>query len=243
MIFQKAQQNVCKKLNIDYTSVSAGLNGLFAIDDIQDALNDAILQVWDYKPWAMKEGDKKIVTIDTDYYDYPTEYRPGSINFLTVAGKEYTKLTWEAYRKHFEDNPDSMDKVWCERKRYVFINKNAHEIGDEIVMFGRLRVLKLSEDADLMPFSPDSTDQDSSGNESICQLAYGNILSSEKKKMYNEGKNEITKAYSKLELLWKEESALKATEKSAGRPFMNVPDFFSNNGRGNPTKNYGNFNY
>ncbi len=239
MNFLSAQQNLCRKLNIDFTNVSNGLNGLFSLDDIRSAINDATLQVWDLHPWAVKDGDKKTTATDDTYYDYPTTYRPGSINFLTVDGKEYNKMTWEAYRKYKEDEPEGDDLVWAEHRRFVFINTNAYTIGDEIVMFGRLRTPSLSDDDDLMIFSPDTETNTSSGNESICDLAKGNILSSEKKKMYEQGKSEMAKAYAKLEILWEEESALKAVEKPDGRPLLDVPDFFANNGRGNVSQ--GNF--
>ncbi len=134
MIYLDAQKGLCEKLDINYDDVAAGLHGLFSLSNIKSYLKTAILKVWDLHPWDFSEGDEKITSYNTDYYDYPQQYISGSINYLTVAGEEFDKKDWRDYMNKLKTDSNCKDKIFAERKREVFINKNAYSIGDEIVM-------------------------------------------------------------------------------------------------------------
>jgi len=236
MNFLEAQTALCRKLNISYTDIA--YNDLFTLDDLKEWLNIGALKAWDYKSWDFTEGAKYNNTIDTEYYDYPVDMVTGGAKFLTVAGEEYEKILYEDYRQYLINNPTGTDKVWAEYKRYIFINKNAYAIGDEYVVYGKLKAEPLVNDADLLPFSPDSDNEKYSGNQSIVLLAYAEALDSEKLKSVNQSLIQEKKAYQILDILWKPFAEARALQKSKDRPFFNVPDYF---GKSNSNINIGNF--
>lgn len=59
----------------------------------------------------------------------------------------------------------------------------------------------LINDTDLLMFSPDSDNVEHNGNNAICQLAYAEALSSDKKRNPQQGKAERDDAIQKLELI------------------------------------------
>lgn len=231
MQFSEAQQGLCRKLNIDYTDLAAGLNGLFVIADIKDYINNAQKIAWDIHRWDFTEANKAITTtVSTDYYDYPTEMVSGSAEFLTVAGLKYTKIDFEDYLNWKTDNPTSTDKYWAERGRLIFVNSLAYTAGQEMVVFGKaLMPSALVNDADLLMFSPDSDNVEHSGNNAIVQLAYSEALASEKKRNPAQAKMERDNAIQILESIWKPMAEDRAKAQNKGRTFFDVPDFFQSN--------------
>lgn len=239
MTFTEAKQALARKLDIDYSDIAN--NGLFTDSDLQDYVQSGVSKAWDYKPWSFTEDTKKTTSISADYYDYPSEFEDESITRLTVAAKEYRKLNFDDYQKFLADNPTATDKIWCEHKRFYFVNKNAYTLGDEIDVTGKVRASTLSSSGDLLPFSPESDNQENSGNRAIIQLAYAEALSSDKKKNPSQGAIEEKRGYGMLDVLWAPMGARRAKEQSQDRPFFDVPDYFSNGGRGNSRNIIGNF--
>ena len=156
-------------------------------------MQNAINKAWDFKPWDFAEGDKKITAIATDYYDYPQLYQAGIIYLLTVAGAEFTKISWQDYLVYKNKYSAGSEEYWAEHKRYVFINQLAVTVGQEIVIFGKLRATALSGDSDKMPFSPDSDNYENSGNRSIVLIASAELLASEKFKNITSAKEKEDK--------------------------------------------------
>jgi hypothetical protein len=233
MTFLEAQKALCRKLNISYTDIA--YNDLFSLDDLKEWLNMGTLKAWDYKPWDFAEGAKNFNTIDADYFDYPEDVVTGGIKFITIGGEEYYKITYEDYRKYLTDDPTGTDKVWSEYKRFIFINKNAYTVGDECVVYGKLKAEPLVNDADLLPFSPDSDNEEYSGNQSIVLFAYAEALDSEKLNKANQSVIQEKKALQILDILWKPFAEARALQKSKDRPFFNIPDYYgkTNNITGN----------
>jgi len=224
MQFLEAQETVCDLLGIEYSSISQ--NGQFSLDEIKEAISRAAKRAWSYKKWDIKEGSKKITAIDTEYYDYPNDFVAGSIKILRVAGKKYDKLSYEAYQKHFEENSNSTDKYFAEYARFLFVNKNAYSVGDEIDAYGKKRSTKLSDDGDPLPFSPDSDDEENSGNDAIVLLAYSYLLLSSKKKNPSKARLVKVDAFEVLDEIWAEMDANRMREKNKGRPLFKYINFF-----------------
>jgi hypothetical protein len=235
----EAKQALARKLNIDYSNISS--NSLFSDSDLQDYIQAGVNKAWDYKPWTFKEGDKKTTATTDDYYDYPADFEDESISRLTVGGYEYTKKLFPDYQLYLQNNSTATDKFWSEHLRFYFINKNAVTVGDEIVVIGTLRAPTLSADADLLPFSYATDNQENSGNRAIIQLAYAEALSSEKKKNPSQAAIEEKRGYAMLDVIWAPMAARKSAEQSQDRPFFDVPDYFSNGGRENSRNIIGNF--
>jgi hypothetical protein len=242
MTLLKAKKALALKFDIDYSDIAN--NGLFTDTDLGDLIQLGVIDAWDYKPWPFTQKTKTSTTISTDYYDHPQDIMNGSIYLLKVAGKEYKKLLIEDYLKYLEDNPNATDRIWSENETYIFINKNAHTVGDAFDLYGKAMAPLLSNSTDLLPFSPITDNKEHSGNHAIVLLAQSWALESEKKKEPEVAATVRQEALGILKTLWKPFAESKAFLQSKGRPFFNTPDYFSNgySVRNNP--NYtGNFNY
>lgn len=239
MTLTEAKQALARKLDIDYSDIAN--NGLFTDTDLGDYIQSGTNKAWDFKPWTFKEADRKTTSINDSYYNYPTDFEDESISRLTVNGEEYNKKLFADYQKYFENYPDATDKFWSEHLRFYFINQNAYTVGDEIVVLGKLRAPTLSSGSDLLPFSYTSDNQENSGNRAIIQFAYAEALSSNKKKNPTQGALEEKRGYGMLDVIWAPMAARKSAEQSQDRPFLDVPDYFANGGRGNSKNIIGNF--
>lgn len=237
----EAKQHLSRKLDIDYANIAN--NGLFTDSDLQAFIQQAVIKAWDYEFWDFTEGSKTGTTISTPYYDYPQDIQSGSAFLLWVTGKEYKKLSFQDYQKYFQDNPNARDRFWSQRKRFIFINQNAYTVGDIFDVFGKLMPPVLSSTTDLLPFSPDTDNEEHSGNEAIVLLGYGEALDSEKKNNPAQAEIERKKAYQTLDILWKPFAEERASLQSKDRPMFNVPDYFSGRANNRNSVNTGNFNY
>lgn len=245
MNFLESQTYVIEnKLNGKYSDVLAGANALFSISEIKTAIDLAAKRAWNYKPWPFtKDALKFIYTIVAGefYVDYPNEFEDDSIYLLTVNDAEWGKRNFADYKKWFSDYPNATDKLWASFKRFWFANKTALTNGDEITLYGKLKVPTLVNDADLLPFSPDLDNNEDSGNQAICRLALSDLLASEKKKEYAQAAAEEKGAYAILDALWAPMAARESREQNQNRGFFSdVPDYFPNPSSGR-IRNSGNF--
>jgi hypothetical protein len=227
----EAKKALCRKLNIDWTDIAN--NDLFTAEDIQDFVNQGAKQAYDFEFWDFAEHSKTATLEASDitagYVSYPTDIQPSSIYYLTIGAEEFDKKNFVSYKKWFEKNATDESKFWSEFKRLIFFNVNACSAGDVIDIYGKRNQRILSVDADLLPFSPDTDDEETSGNQACILLAYAEALDSEKKKNPNQAEIERKKAYSILGVLATSLKQGRASEQSKNRPMFDVPDFFGNN--------------
>lgn len=241
MTYLEAKKAVSRKLNIDWTDIAN--NDLFTTEDIGDFIIQGVLQAWDYFTWDFAEHSKTATLDSTDiangYVAHPQDISASSIYYLTINAKEFSKKNFQSYKKWFQDNSTDQSKYYTEFKRLLFFNVNAVSAGQVIDIYGKKAFGSLSADADLMPFSPDTDNQEYAGNQACILLAYAEALSSDKKKNPAQAQIERTKAYQILEILAKAQNEGRALEQSKNRPMFDVPDFFMNNQRG--SSNVGTF--
>lgn len=230
MTFAEAQQALCRKLDIDYTDIAN--NGLFTLADIKDYISTAAYQAWDFAFWDFAEHVKTATLDSTDvsngYVAMATDIAPSSIYYLTINNEEFDKKNFASYKKWFEDNSTSDEKYWSEFKRMLFFNSNAVAVGNAIDIYGKRNGRPLSADGDLMYFSPDSDNEEFSGNQAIIVMAYAEALASEKKKQPEKAEIERKKGYGALTVLSNNQKQGRAIEQSKNRPMFNVPNFFGN---------------
>lgn len=240
MTLSESKQALARKLDIDYSDIAN--NGLFTDSDLVALIQFAVEKAWDFKPWPFTQHTETATTIAaTDYYDHPQDLMSGSIGYLTVAGKEYTKLSMAAYLDYLQCNATGTDRIWAERELYIFINKNAYAGGvDTFDLYGKAYPPSLGS-TDELPFSPITDSSEHSGNDAIVQLAYAEALSSEKKKNAEQGAAERKEAYETLSLLWKPFADAVARQNQTGRPMFNVPALFPGSSASSQSP-IGNFN-
>jgi len=230
MTYSEAQKELCSRLNIDYSDIAN--NPVFSLDEIKRWINLAIQRAWDYARWIFSEKAVYTQTSTSEYYDYPDEFISDSITILKVEDengkmKTYKKITFEDYQKYREENEDGTNKVFSDFRRFYFINPNAFDkvVGRKIEIWGKKRAKKLTADTDLLPFSPDTDDEENSGNEAIVKLAYAIALASEKKREPARAAREEAEAYAILEIIAKREREEQARYQTKDRPLFRVPRF------------------
>lgn len=229
MILSEAEIAVCRELSIDPNDVLAGSNTLFSKDDIDSYLGGATKRAWAYKPWTFTEKTYKFLIASgfTGYLDYPNTFEDESAFRLEfpILG-EFEKKVFADYQKWFAEHPSDKSCIWTEHERFVFINPNAVSAGQEGDISGKLRAPTLVNPTDLLPFSPTSDNQETSGNTAIVLLAYADALASDKKQNPTGAKAQEQRAFSILDELWAPIGELRAQKNSQNRPFFNVPKLF-----------------
>lgn len=247
MTYLEAQQALCRMLNIDYSDLSN--NDLISLTDIKDWIQVGIKRAWDYKRWDFSEGAKTITIVSGDvtngYIDYPTDFQSNSIFMLLSSAEEdpFEKKKYRDYMVWRKKNSDSDDLFYSEYKRYIFINPNAIAVGNVLDIYGKLKAPTPSNDNDLMPFSPDSDDQEYSGNHAIVLLAYAEALNSEKKKNPNQARIEEKRAFETLDMLWRPFAEDEALAQSEDNPMFDTPDYFAGSGINSGEDNTGKFSW
>lgn len=242
MTFLEAQKALCRKLNISFDTISN--NDTFSLEDIKDWINEGGMQAYDYEFWDFAEHSKTAVLLTADvtagYVAYPNDILSASIYYVTINGKEFYKKSFQSYTKWFQERSGDTGRYWAEFKRLFFFNKNAVSAGQTLDIYGRRGFRALVNDADLLPFSPDTDNEEMSGNQSVIYLAYAEALSSEKKKNPQQGEIERKKGYAVLDILRNQLKQGRALEQSKNRPMFDVPDMFSGS-KGGGNSSIGNF--
>lgn len=230
----EAKKALARKLNIDWSDIAN--NDLFTAEDIQDFVNQGAMQAYDYEFWDFAEHSKTATLLSGDitngYVAHPNDILPSSIYYLTIDGKEFDKKNFASFKKYFEKQPTATDRFWSEFKRLIFFNKNTASAGQAIDIYGKRGFRALSADADLLPFSPDTDNEEYSGNQACILLAYAEALGSDKKKNASQAKVEFDKATVILDRLSNQLKQGRASEQSKNRPMFDNPDFFRGRGQG-----------
>lgn len=224
MQLSEAKTALARKLNIDYATIAS--NDLFTDDDLADYIDAGIKLAWDFRPWTFTE---KTYTTDAEgphgALSYPNDFKDESILTLRAGAsepeaEEYRRLAFNDYKKEIRDNPDA--KVWAETHRMYFANASS----GYLYVTGTLRAPTLTTGTDKLPFSPDTDNQEDSGNRAIVLLAFGEALGSEKKREYAQAEVERKNALAILTNLWQATGARRSGDQPV-RPLFDVPDFFS----------------
>lgn len=235
MVNLEAKKALCRKLNISWDDIAN--NDLFTSEDIQDYVNQGAMQAYDFEFWDFAEHSKTATLTGTDitngYVAYPTDIAPSSIYYFTINGFEYDKKNFTSFKKYFQETSNGQDKIWAEFKRLIFFNKNVAQSGHVIDVYGKRNYRALSGDNDLLPFSPDTDNEEFSGNQACVLFAYAEALSSDKKKNTAQANVEFQKAVAILQRLAGQLHQGRASEQVKNRPMFTVPDMFSGNGISN----------
>jgi len=231
MTFLESKQALARKLDIDFTDIAN--NDVFSLTDLESYIISACYKAWDFESWDWSEHSKTATLLSADitrgYVSYPNDIAPSSIEFLVINGKEFKKKDRNGYKRYFENNATATDKYWYEFKRLIFFNVNAVSAGEVIDIYGKKNFVAPTADADLLPFSPDTDNEQFSGNDAIVRLAYAEALSSDKKNNPSQGAIEEKNAYGMLSILANALKAGRSSEQTKDQPMFDVPDFYANN--------------
>src|ERR1700735_3664760 len=248
MDFLEAKTNLCStKLNTNYTDVVNGVNSLFSLQDVNDAVNFGVRKAWDYHPWTFTEGKVSLTLPNplTAFYAYPVNFEDESIFLIVVNGVAWIgagngKRNFTDYIKWLSDYPTDTSPIWTAFGRNYYLYQNTCKSRQRIDIYGKLRSTILVSDTDLLPFSPTSDNYQDSGNEAIILLAFAFLLSSEKKRNPQQAAIETKNAYTILDTVWAPMAERRSQKNPQNKPFFNSGDLFPER-RNRFDTNIGNF--
>lgn len=229
MNFLEAQKQLCRELSIEFDKLDQ--NDRFSLPDIKEYINSAAKTAWDRHRWSFTEGQFQgtltAAEISKGYVMYPDEMVVGSLTELYVEGidRSLDKLRHQDYKRLRRQAPNRDFPIFSEYKNNIYINPNIISAGKKLEGYGKEAFTKMTADDDLLPFSH-APESESTGNDQIINLAYGEALGSDKLKEDAKGNNEQEKALALLDAMWKDYADDRAHEKIT-EPMLRVPDYFN----------------
>jgi hypothetical protein len=149
---------------------------MFSQTELLDSLSVANKKIKARWPWPMTEG-RRNMAYSTEEQDYPSDMKSDSVYMLLIGGKRYDKKNFQSYQVYREDQPDRDEKIFSDWNRTLFINPNAGASGT-IVCYGQVILTDINTSASTTVFSVAEPEID----EAMVQLAYAELLDSEKMK-------------------------------------------------------------
>ena len=170
---------------------------------------------------------------NTDYYDYPQEFRSESIIRMEINGEKYVRKNYEDFMDYKNRNPGTQKKMFASFGRLFFVNPVSVSGGLEMSLWGAVQADAL----DLPESVPIFSNNKQEGNEGVVRKAFSTAI---KRVDPNLSKAEEGEAIAILLRLSKMEQDNTQRNKRLDHPMLNVPDFLG--GFSGSTSN-GSFNY
>lgn len=177
-------------------------------------ITDTILNNWltekhrwaaSYKKWPFTEGRisttfaSALLTDEDGEYrgNYPEGWKPDSIRWMWIGGKRVKKMTFQAYKRFREDQPNATDRVFTDYGRLYYVNPNI-DLSGTIALWGQYTPtnIDVTDDTAKTIFS----DVDEDGNEAIVEAMVSMMKS--RSNIQNEAADHMTKAVSLLSGVW-----------------------------------------
>lgn len=166
-----------------------------------------------------------------EYYDYPAEFRSGTIMRLEIDGESYKRKSYEDYLDFRENNPGSTLKIFANYGRFFFIHPTPTLTGsNNMSIWGAIQADDLSQPTSTTIFS----DNKEQGNEAIVRKGLSVALKRIDPKLSQTEEAQATTILAKLNF---DEAKSTQRDQRIQHPKFIVPDFYSGNG-GNPIGNF-----
>jgi len=167
-----------------------------------------------------------------EYYDYPSDFRSGTIMRLEIDGISYERKNYEDYLAYKENNPGDTFKMFANYGRFYFIHPTPSANGtNNITIWGAINAPALANGSDVTIF----TDNKQDGNEAIVRKALAVAL---KRIDNNLSQTEEANAIATLTKLSADEQQSTQRDQRIQHPKFVVPDYYAPRTK----TTYGNFN-
>lgn len=167
-----------------------------------------------------------------EYYDYPEEFRSGTIMRLEIDGESYKRKSYEDYLDFKENNPNSTYKMFANYGRFYFIHPTPTANGSSNMdIWGAIQADPLTNSTDKTIFSGNKEQ----GNEAIVRKGLSVAL---KRIDASLSQTEETYAITTLAKLNADEAKATQRDQRIQHPKFIVPDYYRNRN----TTSYANFN-
>jgi hypothetical protein len=168
-----------------------------------------------------------------EYYDYPEEFRSGSIVRLAIDGKGYDRKSFEDYLAYKEDNSASTEKMFANYGRYFFVSPTPASLGSSNMdIWGAVNADALSSGSSDTIFSHNKPE----GNDAIVLRAFSVAMKRIDKAVSDKALEEAIMILSKLH---DDESKANQRDQRLNHPKFDVPNYFGTN----RSAGIGKFNY
>ena len=192
--------------------------------------------IWATTTWVWTDlvnGKYTSTIANSEYYDYPADFRSNTIMRLTVDGVSYDRKAFEDYLAYKERNPSDKYKMFASYGRYYFIHPTPTANGsNNITVWGALM-------ADGLPNANSTTiftDNKEEGNEALVRKALSVALTRIDKNLSVAEEQAARDMFAKLYI---DELAATQRDQRIQHPKFLVPDFYA----GRYKTSYGNFNF
>jgi len=208
---------------------------LFPEETVKLAINRAYRKAGGLYRWSETEDAQKTSTqANTEYYDYPQNWRPDSVWKLSVDGVDYgDPVSFKDYLYEKENEiPSGLTYLWANQWRRYFIYPTPTTAGDyNITVWGVKVVDELVAEADVTIWSYSMSEC----NEAVVLEAVA-ILKN-KAQEEQAGIFRSAQARAILDSAWRKITQEQAKYEKT-QPFFDVPDLFKKGGSGGRTGNF-----
>lgn len=157
-----------------------------------------------------------------EYYDYPDEFRSGSVVRLVIDSVSYERKNFEDYLQYKEDNSNTTKKMFASYGRQFFVNPTPSSDGSSNMdIWGAIQADSLDNSTDTTIFSYNSPE----GNEAVVQRAFGVAM---KRINPSLSKSEMENAISILAKLNSDQWKATQRDQRLDHPKFDVPNYFGN---------------
>lgn len=176
----------------------------------------ANMYLWQETQRAVKRDSE-----NSEYYNYPENWKTDSIDRITVDGKSYKKIQFREYQQFKEDNPSSTKRVFSDFRNRYFISPAPTTEGDKnIKIWGHEIPDELSDAADEHPFSGQSLLE-----EAIHLYALGLALRKARGSFFTRGRELQAEALVLVQQAWDNQLSDQADYKSETAEMFEHTDF------------------
>lgn len=160
-----------------------------------------------------------------EYYDYPDDFRDGTIIRLELNNEKYDRKNYEDYLDWQRNNPGDTKKIFASFGRQYFITPTPTAVGSSnISIWGAIQAPALVGDTDKTVFSMNND----TGNEAIVRKALAAACT---KTNPNLATKEEQAATDLLEKLYEKQERTKNRDQRLEHPRFIVPDMFARRSR------------
>lgn len=199
-------------------------------------IQNAYLWLTEIFNWKDLSDDAKVTNTiaNHDYYDQPSDYKPGSIYSIEIDGKEYKRVSFNSYLRYVRNNPTSTKRIFALRSKQFFVFPIPTTNGtDNMIVWGTKSATPLSSSTSETEFSTHRIEL----NECVIRKAFAvAILKTNASLANKEEQAAISNAAKINEEEWEEY----AKDQNIQTSQWIIPDFFSGNNTVSPV---GRFNY
>jgi len=156
---------------------------------------------------------------DECYYDYPSDFRTGTVFRVRIDEKEYDRKNYETFMDFRNNYPSSSEKIFSNFRRFIFISPDTSVGSSNMDIWGAIESPGLQDGTSETIFSNNAEE----GNNAIVKLALATALKRINKRLAQAEEEEALLTLGKMN---NDEWSQYQRDQRMDAPLFDVPDFF-----------------